>query len=142
MKEVKLTDYRNDVERLLSYIPWLEQKAGESVSKMYDKSTLSFPVYDTMLMNFVNDASKTDLMDKNYVYAYSKKFIRTVEDEKKAIEEATMQDGDILLGILSKYVLGGRVKGVLWTQAVEQGIFLAILKKLKDLLDFWDGPLA
>jgi len=142
MKEIKLTDYRSDVDRLLTYIPWLEQKAGAKVSSMYEKSTLSFPVYDTMLMNFINDASKTGLMDKNYVYAYSRGFIRTVQDEKNAIEAATIQDGEVLCGILSKYVLGGHVKGYLWTQAVEEGIFLAILKKFKVLLDVWDGPLA
>lgn len=142
MKELKLTDYRNDVDRLLTYIPWFESKAGSDVSKMYDQSTLSFPVYDTMLMNFINDASKTELMDKNYAYAYSRSFLKTIKDEKSAIETATINDGAVLCGILSKYVLGGRVKGALWTQAVREGIFLAILKKFKELLEIWDGPLA
>ncbi len=147
MKEIKLADYRQDVERLITYIPWLESKVGAFVSKNYNdnglsSSTITFPVYETMLLNFVNEASKTALMDKNYVYAYSGRFIKSVEDEKKAIENAGMADTDLLIGILSKYVLGGMTKGALWTEAVTEGIFLLILKKMKELLEIWDGPLA
>lgn len=147
MKEVNLSEHRADVERLLNYLPWLESKEGSSVSRIYDgdgsqKTSLSFPVYETMLMNFVNEASKTSLMDKNYAYAYSGYSIRTVEDEKEAIEAATVKDAEVLCGILSKYVMGGMTKGVLWNQAVENGVFLAILRKMKKLLDIWDAPLA
>lgn len=147
MKEVNLSEYRADVDRLLTYLPWFESKVGTRVSRLYDgdagqQTSLSFPVYETMLINFVKEASKTALMDKNYVYAYSGYNIRTVEDEKKAIEEATVKDAAVLCGILSKYVLGGMTKGVLWNQAVENGIFLDILKKMKSLLAIWDAPLA
>ena len=147
MKEVKLTDYRDDIERLLTYIPWLESKTGSDVSKTYEgndlkNSSLVFPVYETMLLNFVNDASRTGLMDRNYVYAYTSNAIRTVQDEKRAIEEATVSHADALVGILSKYVLGGMTKGSLWVTAVQEGIFLEILKKMKKLLAIWDAPLA
>ncbi len=147
MKEFNLYDYKGDIERLITYIPWFEKKAGEKVSRMYDDnnlsgSSLTFPVYETMLLNFVNDASKSSLMDSNYVYAYSSYRIRTVEDEKKAIEQADLKTCEVLISILSKYVLGGMTKGALWTTAVEEGIFLAILKRFKNLLDIWDKPLA
>lgn len=147
MVDVNLMDFKDDVERLLVYLPWLEQKQGATVSKIYDgndvsKTTVSFPVYDTMLLNFVNEAAKTKLMDKNYVYAYSGYSIKTVEDEKRAIDEATVKDAQVLLGILSKYVMGGMTKGVLWSRAVEEGIFYLVLKKMKALLDIWDAPLA
>lgn len=147
MKEVNLSEHRADVERLLTYLNWLESKEGQNVSRYYEgeagqKTSLGFPVYETMLLNFVNEASKTSLMDTNYVYAYSGYNIRTVEDEKRAIEEATVTDGVVLCGILSRYVLGGVTKGTLWTQAVEEGIFLAVLRKMKSLLDIWDAPLA
>ncbi len=147
MKEFNLYDYKGDVERLITYIPWFEKKTGEKASRMYDDNnlggaSLTFPVYETMLLNFVNDASKSRLMDSNYVYAYSGYRIRTVEDEKKAIEQADLKTCEVLVSILSKYVLGGMTKGALWTTAVEEGIFLAILYRLKDLLDIWDKPLA
>ena len=88
--EIKLTDYREDVERLISYIPWFEKKAGEKVSRIYDDngiaaSSVAFPVYETMLLNFVNDAKKTHFMDENYVYVYSHGGIRSAEDEKRVI---------------------------------------------------------
>lgn len=144
MKEVNLSEHRAEVERLLTYVPWLESKVGNNVSKLYegDQTTLKFPVYETMLLNFVNEASRTTLMDKNYAYAYSGYSIRTVEDEKRAISEATVKDAEVLCGILSKYVMGGMTKGVLWSQAVENGIFLEILLKMKSLLIIWDAPLA
>ena len=147
MKDVNLCDYRDDVERLISYIPWLESKTGSNVSRMYDGSdtghkTMAFPVYETMLLNFVNDASKSKLMDKNYVYAYSDYSIRTIEDEKKAIEDSDIKTAEVLISILSKYVLGGVTKGSLWATAVQEGIFLAVLLKMKKLLEIWDKPLA
>lgn len=147
MKDFKLSEHKDDVERLIAYIPWLESKVGQTVSRIYGDNNLSetsvtFPVYDSMLLNFVNEAQKTELMDKNYVYAYSGRFIKTVDDEKKAIEECTMADAGLLCGILSKYVLGGITKGTVWTTAVTEGVFLAVLKKMKQLLEIWDKPLA
>ena len=146
MREFKLTDYRSDVERLVSYLPWLESKAGADVSRTYEdngikSSSIAFPVYEAMLLNFVNDAQKTSLMDKNYPYVYAELSIRTVEDEIKATERADIKTGAILSAILSKYVLGGVTKGTLWTQAVKEGVFLAVVRRMKELLEHWDGPI-
>lgn len=147
MSEINLSDIREDVEKLLRYIPWLEQKNGENLQRVYNdnnlsSSTVSFPVYDSTLLSFVNEANATNLIDKNYVYVYSHHFIRDVEDEKKAIDEAGVKDGDILCGILSKYILSGMVKGNVWSLGVTEGIYLRILKKMKSLLEIWDAPLA
>lgn len=147
MKEMNLSEYKSDVERLLNYLPWLESKCGANVSRIYDDnnlstSTIAFPVYDSTLLSFVKEAMATDLMDSNYVYAYTGYNIRTVEDEKRAIEEATVKDAALLCGILSKYVLGGNTKGSVWTQAVFEGIFVLVLKRMKKLLEIWDAPLA
>ncbi len=147
MKEFSLAEHRDEVLQLLTYVPWLTKKAGEKASKVYNdnnlsKSTIPFPVYDTMLLNFVNEAGKTGLIDKNYVYAYSEHRIRTVQDEKRIIEEVGVKEAGILVAILSKYVLGGMTKGVLWSQAVEEGVFLAVLLRMKKLLEIWDSPLA
>ena len=40
------------------------------------------------------------------------------------------------------YVLGGMTKGMLWSEAVENGTFLKCLQKLKEVLNVWDAPLA
>ena len=146
MKEVSLNDHKDEVLQLLTYLPWLEKKAGETATRAYDgsdlTSTLPFMVYDTMLLNFVNDASKTGLMNKNYLYAYSEQRLYTVEDEIEFIDRATVKDAAVLCSILSKYVLGGMTKGALWGTAVQEGVFLAVLKKMKRLLEIWDAPLA
>ena len=147
MSEINLADIRGDIEKLLKYIPWLESKSGESVQKVYSDNNLAntsvpFPVYDSTLLSFVNEANATSLMDKNYVYVYSHHFIRDVEDEKKAIDEAGVKDGDVLCGILSKYILSGMVKGNVWSLGVTEGIYLRVLKKMKSLLEIWDAPLA
>ena len=147
MKEVKLIDLKDDVERLLTYIPWLEQKKGTKAGSIYksdglEEHSVPFPVYETMLLNFVNDASKTKLMDQNYVYADSRNFIKTVDDERRAIQNAGIKNGDVLCGIFSKYILGGMRKGSLWVTGVEEGILLDVLLKMKKLLEIWDAPLA
>ena len=54
----------------------------------------------------------------------------------------SVKEAGILVAILSKYVLGGMTKGVLWGQAVEEGVFLAVLLRMKKLLEIWDAPLA
>jgi len=33
-------------------------------------------------------------------------------------------------------------KGMLWSEAVENGTFLKCLQKLKEVLNVWDAPLA
>ncbi len=138
--------YRADIELLARYIPWFEQKRGQEVSNDYhcegEKATsFSFPVYDGTLLSFVKDVQKTKLTDRNYQYVYSRNHINTVADEYVLIDRASVQDLGILVGILSKYILGGRTKGTLWSEGAKNGVYLAIVQKLKDLCEFWDKPL-
>lgn len=147
MREINLLEFRDDVKKLNRYAEWLESKRGVKVSKIYDDnslsaSTVSFPVYENTLLNFVNEASKTGLMDTNYQYVYSEFAIRNHEDERRAIEEANIKNANVLCGILSKYVLGGMTKGILWNEAVEEGIFFLAVVKMKELLEMWDKPFS
>ena len=102
---------------------------------------MKFPVYDGTLMNFVREASKSTLMEKNYQYVFTRNHLKTHEDERKAIQKADLKDWDLLRGILSKYVLGGRVKGTLWNEAMQEKLFYLILKRMKEIIEFWDQPL-
>lgn len=127
---------------LLRYLPWLAQNAGHSVSTDYQgegatEHSLSFPIYDGTLMSFVKTAAKSPLMEKNYQYIYTRNRIKTHDDEKKIIASATWKEWDLLRGILSKYVMGGRVKAVLWNEAVQEQIFYLVLKKMKEIIEFW-----
>lgn len=142
-KEEIIAKYTGVVEPLFSYIPWLEEKVGTKGREVYDLNglsdhSLSFPVYDATLLNFVKVVSKTEMMNRNYAYVYSWNRLRTVEDELRFIRNANLYEIDALFGILSRYVLGGMTKGNLWSQAVEKGIFLEFLLKMKELLDYWE----
>lgn len=137
-----VSDYRPDVERLVRYLPWLEEKAGRTVSENFEGSgigehSIPFPVYDSTLLGFIKEVQQTKLLDRNYVYIYSRHKIRTAEDEFKAISRADITQMDVLKGILSKYVMGGMTKGRMWTDAVQNRIFLKVVQKMKENLDFW-----
>ena len=136
-------EYRRLLNPLLQYLPWLESHSGKSVSRNYQgqglsKRSISFPVYDATLMNFVREAAASELMDRNYCYVYTRNQIRTHEDEKRVIAAAELRDWEILRGILSKYVLEGMTKATLWGEAVQENLFVLILRKMRDIVEYWD----
>ena len=140
-----VNEYRADVERLARYVPWLESKNGASVQQSYSGSgiqehSISFTVYDSTLLGFVKEAQRTKLMDRNYRYVYSRCRIRSAEDELAAVKRASIKEMDVLKAILSRYVMEGMTKGRKWSEAVENGVFLAAISKMKENLDFWDHP--
>lgn len=133
--------YRGDIEKLIAYLPWLEEKSGKSkVSDIYhgdglDQHSISFPIYDGTLLRFVKDAENTQFMDRNYVYVISRNRLKSAADEVEFVSKQTMLKMDNIGGILSKYVMGGRTKAVLWSEAVDKGVFLAVVTRLKELYD-------
>ena len=143
-REEIVAKYKRNVEPLMIFVPWLRQISGKQVESEYkgnglEAHSMTFPVYDSNLMQFVKKAGDGELMTRNYQYVYSRHFLHTVEDEKKAIENATLTDIQVLDGIFSKYVLGGRVKAPLWNEGVTQGIFLRIMEKYIEILTFYDS---
>ena len=136
--------YRQDAVKLFRYLNWLESKGGQNVSTIYGAEGIStnsvpFPVYDGTLLGFVKEAQNTCFMDRNHVYVYSRKRLKTVKDEMRLIKNATIRDMDDLAGILSHYILGGQTKARLWSEGVTFGIYFALLSKMKELIEFWDG---
>lgn len=141
-----ITEYKESVWPLLKYLPWLEQNAGKTASSTYKgqeigEGTLKFPVYDGTLMNFVREASKSSLMERNYQYVYTRNRLHSHDDERRIIAKAGWKEWNVLRGILSHYVLGGRTKGTLWSEAVRENIFYLTLKQMKDIIEFWDRPM-
>ena len=57
----------------------------------------------------------------------------------RLVQNATIRDMDDLAGILSHYILGGRTKARLWSDGVTYGVYFAVLSKMKELIEFWDG---
>jgi len=141
-----IEEYKQIVLPLLKYLPWLERNAGKAGSSTFDENnvgehSLSFPVYDGTLMNFVKDAAKTSLMDRNYKYTMVRSRIRNHDDERRIIKRAGINEWNVLCGILSNYVLGGRTKARLWSEGVSEGIFYLVLDQMKTIIEYWDKPL-
>ena len=139
-REKIIREYHESVEPLLSYWPWLEQHAGETGQTYFSDqgiqvNSLSFPVYDPTLMQFVRAAGQSSLMDRNYRYVYSRNHLRDHADERALIAKADWRCWDQLRGILSRYVLGGRVKAALWSEGVKACVYLLVLKKMKEIAD-------
>lgn len=141
-----LEEYKEMAMPFLYYIPWLETKVGQPGSTLYHdpgagEHSIGIPVFEGTLMKFVKEASASKLMDRNYQYVYTRNHIKSHEDERRLIASAEWKDWDLLRGILSYYVMGGMRKGILWSQALEEGIFLQVLKQMKSIIEFWDKPL-
>lgn len=132
--------YEADIERLMNYVPYLTEKSNSAISHNYDgelgQNTMRFPVYDGALMSFIKEVQKSSLIDRNYVYAYTKRRIKTPAQEQAAIASATIADDDYLRGVISKYVIEGMRKTGLWQDAVSRRLFLNVILKFKELIDF------
>ncbi|MBR1693120.1 MAG: hypothetical protein IJ711_10185 [Lachnospiraceae bacterium] len=137
--------YKDEVEYFSRYIPWFEKKTADMVARMYrgegTNDTFAFPVYDATLLSFINEAGTASFINPNYRYIYSRYDIHNYKDEWRAIEETTIMNMEVIGGILSKYILGGVTKAALWKEAVQYEIFLRCLKKMKEIVEFWDKPL-
>lgn len=143
----KAAEYRTKFEPLFKYIQYFTQKEGASVRSIYDgdgspENSVPVPVYDSTVLAFVKEAQKTGLMDRNYQYKYSRLRMKTSTDERMVIAKTTLRDIDNITAIMSKYVLGGMVKGVLWSEAVQEGIWLHCLLKVRELVTQFDGPMG
>lgn len=139
--------YRGIFEKLFRYIPWFEQKLGQQTSHFYSGDeavslSMQIMVYDSTLLAFVKEMQATGVIDRNYVYVFSRNVIRTEQDELNFIEDAELRNIEDIFAIMAKYVLGGMTKGNLWTRAVENGVFFHALSKIKELLEVYDRPLA
>lgn len=135
-----IKQYQPDAKRLVRYISWLETKQGGDVMKSFEgegveKTTFTFPVYDSTLLSFIKTARETQFITRNYQYVYNRNRIKSTQQEKKVIAGATLRDIGLLSGIFSRYVLGGMTKSLLWAQGVENGIFLAVLCRLREILE-------
>lgn len=146
-QNAKQTQLYEKLSPLFAYIPYLKEKEGAKTHSILSgdaapKDSVPVPVYDSTVLAFVKEAQRTGLMDRNYVYAYGKMNATTPSDERLAISDAKFTDIDGVLAILTKYVLTGMTKGSMWSIAVEEGIWLHCLLKIKELLDVYDHPLA
>lgn len=130
-------EYMADVELLSKYMHWIETKSGKQVSGYYDgeegQNLIQIPVYDSTLLAFVKDARKTKLMDRNYRYTYTRYKIKSVDDELRLLKHAHLRDIDLFKGILSSYVMRGQSKGAVWSEGMQKGVFLELMRRMTAL---------
>ena len=132
--------YRPELSKITPYLNWLKTNASNEVAQSYSNSDLKsmpFPVYDSNLLAFVKAAQATNLIDRNYVYVYSRNRLNNARDELEFIQRAQITDIDDLAGILSKYILSGMTKGTVWAEGVRNGVLYNVVKKMDDLVHFW-----
>ncbi len=132
--------YSPELAKITPYLRWLSDNAQNDVTQKYSNSDLKsipFPVYDSNLLAFVKACQTTNLLDRNYVYVYSRNRLNTAKDELLFIHDAQITDIDDLAGILSKYILSGMVKGSVWGEGVRNGVLYNVVKKMDDLVKFW-----
>lgn len=134
--------YRPELDKLLPYLGWLQRNMKVEVAQSYSNSELKsipFPVYDSNLLGFVKACQSTNLLDRNYVYVYSRNRIANAKDELLFIADAQITDMDDLSGILSSYILRGMTKGSVWSEGVRNGVLYHTVKKMDDLVKYWSG---
>ncbi len=142
--------YRPQLQKIVPYLRWLKDNSSNAnVAQSYSNSDLKsmpFPIYDSNLLAFVKACQTTDLLDRNYVYVYSRNHLNSAKDELAFIQDATITDMDDLAGILSKYILGGMTKGTVWAEGVRNGVLYLVVEKMDELCRFWgqesDRPLG
>lgn len=132
--------YRPELDKLTPYLGWLRDNIQAEVVQKYSNSDLKsipFPVYNSNLLAFVKACQTTNLLDRNYVYVYSRNRLNNFKDELMFISDAQIRDMDELSGILSKYILSGMTKGSVWAEGVRNGVLYNVVKKMDDLVKFW-----
>ncbi|MGL5260734.1 MAG: hypothetical protein ACRC7V_11615 [Lachnospiraceae bacterium] len=137
LDNVEIVEYFSlDIKQLLKYKTWLEEKQGQAVANNYKgEGTFAFPVYDSMLLSFVKCMKETSFMNKNYQYSYRRNNINNAEEELQFIKRATVRQLEQLGCILSKYCLSGYRKGTVWGEGVMNGVYLATLKKMEEIME-------
>ncbi len=139
-----MQDYKMKIKPLVAYLPWLQQATEKACVSNYSEngikdSSISFPVYSSDFMGFIKACSVSGLMDRNYPYVYSRRAIKNHDEERRVIIGASWKEWDVLCGILSKYVLGGRTQATLWNEGISEQIFYLTVSKMQEITDFWDG---
>jgi hypothetical protein len=131
---------RKGIEKLCSYIPYFETANKDSVCKWCGGEKLeenhfamAYPEYDQTLREFIHDVYETNLISFDYLEVIHERGVIGRDQMINAIDAA---DFDLLKALLTGYVRQERFCDGLWASAVEDKVFLKILKRLRHLSAF------
>lgn len=129
---------RTSIEKLYAYIPFFETATKENVcnwsggEKLGKNSfTMPYPEYDSTLNKFIKEVYKTNLIRYDYLDFINKYGLYSCREMVGAINDA---DLELLKAILTGYVRQERFNDGLWVNAVEDKVFLNILKRLREIV--------
>lgn len=146
LREQIVGEYREDLEKLLKYLPYLEKKTAKDVQGTYTQDgnlkSIAVPTYDSTLLAFVKVAKTTKFMYRNYPYVYTRNRIKNHDDERMLLEKSQIRDIDNFRGILSKYIMEGQTKAYRWSEGVEERIYVTALSNLQKRFAEFDAQLA
>ncbi|CAM3892691.1 DUF6508 domain-containing protein [Lederbergia lenta] len=96
--------------------------------------TISYPVYDKQLTSFIEEVTKTDLLDSNYISTLEKYGLpMTMSDEIMRVIHTSNEE--LTKAILTAYIRQERFNEGLWATAVKDKVFYKLLIRLQQLED-------
>ncbi|MBN2982344.1 DUF6508 domain-containing protein [Cohnella algarum] len=124
-------------DRLFEFIPFLETASADEIVRWGggDRSsdgiiTLPYPIYDERVVAFINTVYECDLLNRDYFQTIKSYGICTAKELDNAINDA---DSRVVIALLTYYVRQERFCDGLWGKAIEEKIFLRLIKRLFEL---------
>lgn len=118
---------------LYEYIPYMESKPGyQWITDRQDNGVMimPYPCYDEPLIAFTSLPQELGFMDYSYHQTIEKYGFSVGHGLENAIKTANIE---LTLAILTAYIRGERFCDGLWGRCVKEGIFNALLCRLKEL---------
>lgn len=131
-----------DIRRLCAYIPFFESFDAGKICQIEEgiqnaeKPTFPYHVYEERLERFIKDFLKSSLVDHNYLDTIGAKGIKG--NERLGIEIIESADLELIKAIMTYYVRQERFCDGLWYSAARDGIFLALLMRLNELVKIYE----
>ena len=127
-----------EIEKIRNYISYFETVHAETACRWKGSQRLKngafsmpFPAYETQFLDFIDDVSNSDLMDVRYGDTLAEYGLGMNNELTKKIDTADLR---LAKAILTCYVRQERFCDGLWGQAIQEGTFLALLKRIDTLL--------
>lgn len=125
------------IEKLCSYIPFFETATRESICQWSGDEKLGennyimhSPEYVPAMYEFIEEVYKANLISFDYLNITNGRGIDSADEMISAINTA---DLNLVRAILTGYIRQERFCDGLWASAVEDKVFLKILKRLQQL---------
>ncbi|GAA0136964.1 hypothetical protein YSY43_38050 [Paenibacillus sp. YSY-4.3] len=124
-------------ERLYEFIPFFETvlideavRWGSGGQDTKGTITLAYPTYHQRVIEFNKVIHEEGLLEPDYLNIIQSYGIETIEELDRAIDGF---DHKLSIAILTYYVRQERFSDGLWANAIENKIFLRLLKRLFEL---------